>query len=467
MDIKNKKFVYFVSLGCPKNLVDSEVMLGALVLAGYQITEEAKKAQIIIINTCSFIKASKEEAISTILEMSEYKTKGSCKILVVTGCLSQHYPKELKSEIPEVDLFVGTGEYAKIVDHINLLKKNTDSTDGALVVVAKPIFIHSEKDFRLHTGPGYIGYLKISEGCNRGCTFCIIPKLRGRVRSRSINSLVVEAETLATNGVRELILVAQDLTQYGVDLKNVSLEKLLPKLCKIKKIDRIRLHYVYPDNVSDELVNLVVREDKILKYLDIPIQHTSNKVLKLMNRKISKDKIFNLINEFKNKVPDVAIRTSIIAGFPGESDKDFEELCADIQRLDLDYVGVFGYSKEEGTRAALSKSQVSAGTIKKRVRVLTKIAEECFIKKNSKLIGKTLPALIVGSETETDYFIKGRLYSQSLEIDGGVLINDSDDPAFVKAVTPGDVVLVKINEILPFNYVGCLHKIIKKYDKPK
>ncbi|NDG85456.1 MAG: 30S ribosomal protein S12 methylthiotransferase RimO, partial [Proteobacteria bacterium] len=350
-----KSPVYFVSLGCPKNLVDSQVMLGKLEQDRYEIAPSPENAEVIIVNTCSFIQAAKEESIETILEMAQFKDDGQCKALVVSGCLPQRYAKELEKEMPEVDLMIGTGQYHKITELLDLHEKAREQ--GAPLpersYIDFPAFIHTEKDARVHTGPRFSGFLKLSEGCNRRCAFCIIPKLRGNVRSRTIASLVEEAKTMAADGVRELNLVAQDLTEYGMEWKyRENLEMLLPELCKIEGIEWIRLHYVYPDEFSDELIDIIAREPKIVKYLDMPIQHTSDRVLKLMNRRLTKAKLYDLMEKLRAKIPELVVRTSIIVGFPTETDEEFQELCDDLERLDLDHVGVFSYSKEEGTKAA-------------------------------------------------------------------------------------------------------------------
>ncbi|MEK6580197.1 MAG: 30S ribosomal protein S12 methylthiotransferase RimO, partial [Bdellovibrionota bacterium] len=350
-----KSSVYFVSLGCPKNLVDSQVMLGMLEKDRYSISQSPDNADVIIVNTCSFIQASKEESIETILEMAQLKESGQCKVLVASGCLPQRYSKELEKEMPEVDLFIGTGQYHRItellIEHGQALKEGAPLPKRSYI--DQPAFIHSEVDPRMHTGPKYTAFLKLSEGCNRRCSFCIIPKLRGNVRSRTIDSLVEEAQGMAKRGVRELNLVAQDLTEYGMEWKyKEKLEMLLPELAKINGIDWIRLHYVYPDQFSDELVSIVVRESKIVKYLDMPLQHTRDRILKAMNRRLTKEKLFELINKLRAQVPGIVFRTSIIVGFPGETEEDFNELCQDLEALNLDYVGVFRYSKEEGTKAA-------------------------------------------------------------------------------------------------------------------
>lgn len=447
-----KSPVYFVSLGCPKNLVDSQVMLGLLEKDRYSITNTIEDAEVIIVNTCSFIEASKEESIETILEMAQLKETGQCKILVASGCLPQRYSKELEKEMPEVDLFIGTGQYHRITELLNLHGQAQEI--GAPLpkrsYIDQPAFIHSEKDPRLHTGPKYTSYLKISEGCNRRCAFCIIPKLRGNVRSRTVESLVEEAQALAKEGVKELNLVAQDLTEYGMEWKyREKLETLLPALCKVEGIEWIRLHYVYPDQFSDELVSIIANEPKIVKYLDMPIQHTNDRILKLMNRRLTKEKLFDLVGKLRKQIPEIVFRTSIIVGFPGETEEEFEELCQDLIKLDLDHVGVFRYSKEEGTKAAEMSEQVHAATKRRRAKKLIEILQNQRQKKHENWIGKTVEVMIEGPSAETELLIQGRMSTQAQEIDGHILINDIEDIENSESLKPGDIVEVEVTEVLP------------------
>lgn len=463
--------VYFVSLGCPKNLVDSQVMLGLLKKDQYKIVPTPETAEIIIVNTCSFIDAAKEESISTILDMADYKKKGRCQVLVVSGCLTQRYSKQLLKEMPEVDLFIGTGQYQHVTDFLN--KRRQREAEGFQLpprtYVDQPAFIHTEKDPRLLTGPRYSGYLKISEGCNRGCAFCIIPDLRGKVRSRPIRSLVEEARWMAQHGVRELNLIAQDLTEYGRDFKGKeNLEKLLPALCQIEGVDWIRLHYVYPDDFSDELVEIIAKEPKIVKYLDMPIQHTNNHILKSMYRGLTKKKLFDLVSKIRNRIPEMVFRTSIIVGFPGETDKYFEELCQDLEKLQFQYVGVFQYSQEEGTPAAKFKEQVPAKTKRKRYLQLTRLLEEQSFSFHKNWIGRKETVLIEGPSEESDLLIQGRLSTQAQEIDSHVLINDFSADFFTQAkitidqLCPGDFVEVEITDAQPQALVGRGIKMISR-----
>ncbi|MFZ9594844.1 MAG: 30S ribosomal protein S12 methylthiotransferase RimO [Bdellovibrionia bacterium] len=453
--------VYFVSLGCPKNLVDSQVMLGLLEKDRYTITQEASEAEVIIINTCSFIQASQEESIDTILEMAQLKQTGRCKVLVASGCLPQRYAKELEKELPEVDLLIGTGQYHRITELLNAHGKALEL--GAPLpqrsYVDQPAFIHTENDPRVHTGPKHSAFLKLSEGCNRRCAFCIIPKLRGNVRSRTPESLVAEARHLASQGVRELNLVAQDLTEYGMEWKyKERLETLLPQLCQVDGIDWIRLHYVYPDQFSDELVALMAREPKIVKYLDMPIQHTSDRVLKQMNRRLTREKLFDLISKLRAQIPGLVFRTSIIVGFPGETEEDFQALCRDLTELNLDHVGIFRYSKEEGTAAALMTDQIHPATKRKRARILTALLEEQRLKNHEKYLGQKVQALVEGKSAESDLLLQARMPTQAQEIDGHLLINDILPEATL--VHPGDLVEVEITEALAQDLVGRITRIL-------
>ena len=453
--------VYFVSLGCPKNLVDSQVMLGLLQKERYTIAQDPKDAEVIIVNTCSFIEASKEESIETILDMAELKQSAKCKVLVASGCMAQRYSSQLEQEMPEVDLFVGTGQYHRITELLDAQKKAQEL--GAPLpkrsYVDQPAFIHTEAHPRVHTGPRYTGYLKLSEGCNRRCAFCIIPKLRGNVRSRTIDSLVEEATQMAASGVRELNLVAQDLTEYGMEWKyRENLEMLLPRLAKIEGIEWIRLHYVYPDQFSDELVDIVAREPKIVKYLDMPIQHTSDSVLARMNRRLTKAKLFDLVAKLRAKIPGIVFRTSIIVGFPGETDADFQELCDDLTKLNLDHVGVFRYSREEGTKAADMEEQVHPATKRKRAKVLTGLLRERADVRNKAYVGQRVTVLVEGVSEESELLLQGRMPTQAQEIDGHVLINETND----LEVRVGDLVEVEISESMPLDLVGAVTRIISR-----
>ncbi len=461
----DKAPVYFVSLGCPKNLVDSQVMLGLLEKERYSITDTAENAEVIIVNTCSFIQASKEESIETILEMAQLKQSAKCKVLVASGCLSQRYSKDLEKEMPEVDLFIGTGQYHRITE---LLAEHGKALElGASLpkrsYIDQPAFIHTETDPRIHTGPRYSAYLKLSEGCNRRCAFCIIPTLRGNVRSRTVASLITEARQMASQGVRELNLVAQDLTEYGMEWKyKENLETLLPELCKVEGIDWIRLHYIYPDQFSDELVAIIANQPKIVKYLDMPIQHTNDRVLKSMNRRLTKAKLFDLVAKLRDQIPGIVFRTSIIVGFPGETEEEFQELCQDLETLNLDHVGVFRYSKEEGTKAATMPGQLHPATKRRRAKTLIDLLQRQSLENHQKYIGKTVTVLVEGPSEDTDLLIQGRMTTQAQEIDGHVLINDLGMLADSEELAPGDLIEVEITEALPHDLLGRAISLISR-----
>lgn len=457
--------VYFVSLGCPKNLVDSQVMLGLLEKDRFTVTRDADEAEVIIVNTCSFIQASKEESVETILEMAEKKEFGKCKVLVASGCMPQRYSKQMERELPEIDLLIGTGQYHRVTELLNAREKALEI--GAPLpqrsYIDQPAFIHTESDPRVHTGPGYTGYLKLSEGCNRRCTFCIIPTLRGDVRSRTVESLVLEARAMAGRGVRELNLVAQDLTHYGIDTGyKENLEGLLPELCKIENLDWVRLHYVYPDNLSDEVIDIIAREPKIVRYLDMPIQHTNDRVLRRMGRKLTKKRLFDVIDRLKERVQGLVIRTSIIVGFPGETEEEFKELCNDLVRLDLDHVGVFRYSKEDGTPAEKLDGHLHPATRRRRHKELTALLQGRSQEKLEALIGRKVTVLVEGPSEQSELLIQGRMPTQAQEIDGHVLINDLG-PLESQGIRPGDLVEVELTQANAPDVVGTVVRMLSPW----
>lgn len=446
----NEKTVFFTSLGCSKNLVDSQVMLGYLGLGGYSIAEEPSEAEVIIINTCSFIEASKKESIDTILEMADYKDPeiGRCKALVVSGCMAQRYAQQLEADIPEADLIIGTGEYNKIA---LLLRMMEDGKLEKKSFVEIPKFIHTEYDPRLNTSPFYTAWLKISEGCNRNCTFCIIPKLRGKLRSRSVESLVNEAKNLASTGVRELNLISQDLSDYGVDLdENNKLSFLLKGLTEVSGIDWVRLFYFYPDELTDEVIEIMATSNKICKYLDMPVQHFSSSVLKRMNRQITGEKIHERIESLRARIPGIVLRTSIIVGFPGETEEDFETLLEGITKARFNHLGIFRYSDEEGTPAFKLTPKVPQDVIEERFDRLYEAQRAIVRELNEDFLGKLIPVLIEGEHEETDLLIEGRHFGQAPDIDGKVIINDLGD----FKINIGDLVHVEITEVLDYDLVG-------------
>lgn len=446
----NDKSVYFTSLGCSKNLVDSQVMLGYLGLDGYSIATEPNNAEVIVVNTCSFIEASKKESVDTILEMADFKDpeNGQCKALVVSGCMAQRYALQLESELPEVDLIIGTGEYNKIA---MLLKAMEQGKLEKKSFVEIPKFIHTEYDPRLNTSPFYTAWLKISEGCNRNCTFCIIPKLRGKLRSRTVESLVNEAKNLASTGVRELNLISQDLSDYGVDLdENNKLFNLLEGLEKVENIDWIRLFYFYPDELTDEVIEKMATSEKINKYLDMPVQHFADNVLKRMNRKITGDRIHNRIERLRERIPGIVLRTSIIVGFPGETEEDFQLLLEGIKKAKFNHLGIFRYSDEEGTPAFKLQPKVPQDIIDERFDILFETQQEIVRELNQAYLGKVIDVLIEGEHEETELLIQGRHQGQAPDIDGKVIINDLAG----LEVEIGDLVKVEITEVLDYDLVG-------------
>jgi len=447
--MKQKK-VYFVSLGCSKNLVDSEVMLGSLKKHGFEMASEPENATVIVINTCGFIDAAKKESIDSILEMAEYKkaTKGICQILVVAGCLTQRYSADLEFEIPEVDLFIGTGEYNKIVE---LLEQKDQGKLQQKSFVNTPQFIHTENDERMLSTPSYMAWLKVSEGCDRHCTFCAIPSIRGKLRSRSVDSLVKETKHLVEQGVKEVNLISQDLSKYGQDLGGENtLLHLLKSLEEIKDLAWIRLFYYYPDDLSIELIDLIKNSKKICHYLDMPVQHFSDDVLKRMNRKITGAQIHQKIALLRERIPDMVIRTSIIVGFPGETDEDFGKLLEGAELVQFDHLGVFKYSDEEGTPAFNFKEKNSEEMIDQRHYELYELQKEIAEIRNERYIGKTLEVLIEGFHEESEQLIVGRHRGQAPEIDGKVIINDDNGHTLKK----GDLVMVEVSEVYEYDLVG-------------
>jgi ribosomal protein S12 methylthiotransferase len=456
MNLETKKFesksLYFTSLGCSKNLVDSQVMLGHLKLDGFTIANEPQDAEVIIVNTCSFVEAAKMESIETVLDLASYKEDGNCKALVMSGCMAQRYANELENEMPEIDMFIGTGEYHKIVPLLRAMEEGKLEKKSFVEI---PRFIHTEFDPRLNTSPFYMAWLKISEGCNRNCTFCIIPTLRGKLRSRTVDSLVKEAEQLAATGVRELNLISQDFSDYGVDLqgggkeegKNPMIYDLLSRLEKVEGIDWIRVFYFYPDDLTEDVMDLMSKSKKITKYLDMPVQHFADGVLKRMNRRVTGNVINQKIQTLREKIPGIVLRTSIIVGFPGETEEDFAALVEGIKSARFNHLGVFKYSDEEGTPAVRLKNKVPQEIIDERFEKLYEVQKEIARELNQEYLGKVIEVLVEGPHEETELLLQGRHSGQAPDIDGKVIINDG----FAKA---GDLVKVEITEVLDYDLVG-------------
>lgn len=450
----SEKSLYFTSLGCSKNLVDSQVMLGHLGLDGFSIAQEPENAEVIIVNTCSFVEAAKVESIETVLDLADFKDPevGNCKALVMSGCMAQRYYGELEKEMPEVDMFIGTGEYHKIVP---LLKAFEEGKLEKKSFVEIPKFIHTEFDPRLNTSPGYMAWLKISEGCNRNCTFCIIPTLRGRLRSRSIESLVTEAKALTESGGKELNLISQDFSDYGSDFegfsrqdnKNPVIYNMLKSLQDESHAEWIRVFYFYPDDLTEDVMDLMASSDKICKYLDMPIQHFSSAVLRRMNRKATNELIHEKIEKLRSKIPGIVLRTSVIVGFPGETEEDFEMLIEGVKKARFNHLGVFKYSDEEGTPALRLKNKVPQEVIDERFERLYEVQKEIARELNQGYLGQTIDVLVEGVHEETELLLQGRHQGQAPDIDGKVIINDG----MAKA---GEIVKVEITDVLDYDLVG-------------
>ena len=432
--------VGMVSLGCDKNRVDSELILGSI-NKFYEITNNPKEAEIIIINTCGFIESAKQESIDTILEMAEYKKTHKCKMIIATGCLTQRYGDELLELIPEIDILMGVNDYMKlhklIVDFIKTEQRVSSTTYKDEGV---------NEGERILTTNSHTAYLRIAEGCNNFCTYCIIPKIRGKFRSRSKESILAEATSLVNQGVKEIILIAQDLTNYGEDLygKN-ELHVLINEISNIKGLEWIRLLYWYPEEITDELIEVIANNPKVMKYLDLPIQHISNNILKMMARKTNKETIIGKINLLREKVPGITLRTSLIVGFPGETEEDFNELCRFLKNYKLDNVGVFTYSQEEGTAAAKLPNQVDEDVKIKRKEKLMNIQRGIVKDLNKLKIGNIYDTIIDGSTGE--YYI-GRNYEMAPEIDGLIYVTKK------KTLKKGDIIKVKITNVMEYDLVG-------------
>lgn len=433
-----------ISLGCSKNLVDSEHYLGILSKRkGMELTSELSEADIIIVNTCGFIGDAKEESIETILEVSELRKTGNLKKLIVAGCLAQKYSDEIIKELPEVDGVIGTGDIDKIESLIDGILENKK------VVETKNLtFLANANTERVLTTASHTAYLKISEGCNRACTYCIIPQMRGRLRSRSIEDIVEEAKNLVASGVREINLLAQETTEYGIDLYgDKKLAALMKELCKIEGLKWLRTYYMHPEYVTDELIEVMKTEDKICKYFDVPIQHVSDNILRNMARAKSGEQVKNVLNRIRTAIPDATIRTTLIVGFPGETEENFQELMDYVREFEFDYAGVFKYSREEDTVAYGLADQVPEDIKERRYAELVNLQSEIAERKNRKLLGKEIEVMIDGVSSESEYLLEGRTRGQALEIDGKVLTTDG-------TAKPGEIVKVKFEQNFEYDFVG-------------
>ncbi len=436
-----------ISLGCSKNLVDSEHLLGILIKRrGFTLVEEIEEADVAIVNTCGFIGDAKEESIETILSVGQLKEK-NLKKLIVAGCLAQRYAEDLLLEMPEVDAIIGTGDIDKIEEIIDSILE-----DKRVIRSDSLEFLANAETERIITTYPHTAYLKIAEGCNRRCTYCIIPQLRGKLRSRSVEDIVKEAENLAKMGVRELNLLAQETTEYGLDRYGEKyLAKLLRELVKVEGIEWIRSYYMFPNSVTDELIETIKEEDKVCNYFDIPIQHISDNILRNMARAKEGNDIKELLYKIRKEIPNASIRTTVIVGFPGETEEDFEELKEFIKEFKFDYVGVFKYSREEDTVAHDLPNQVDEDIKQKRWAELVNIQSEIAERKNRDMIGQEVEVLIDGISSESEFMLEGRTRGQALEIDGKVLTNDG-------TAKQGEIVKVKIEQNFEYDFVGPIVK---------
>jgi ribosomal protein S12 methylthiotransferase len=445
------KKVGFVSLGCPKNLVDSEVMMGQLKAAGYEITNNAEEAETVVVNTCGFIESAKQESIDAILEATSLKEEGKAKRIVVAGCLVERYRDDLMKELPEVDAFIGTNEVSRILEA-------ADATKNFRELPLLPIgnksatYLYDFDTPRYRATDSYTAFIKIAEGCDRPCAFCSIPSMRGSFRSRRFGSILKEAEDLAKQGVREVVLIAQDSSRFGEDLGEVdALAKLIRALGEIEDLEWIRVMYAYPTHISDAFLAAIAETPKAVKYLDMPLQHASRNVLKLMKRGGTRESLEKLIWRVREKVPGITIRTTFITGFPGETEEDFEELMAFVRNCEFDNVGVFTYSDEEGTPAFDLPNKVDAHIAKRRRASLMKEQAKISKRKNKEKIGKTFRVLFEGYSQESDLLFQGRLEGQAQEIDGYILINDMPENLKPKI---GEFYNVRITQAHDYDLIG-------------
>ena len=435
--------ILFISLGCDKNLADSEEMLGLLTGSGHEIVDSEEEAEAIVVNTCCFIHDAKEESINTILEMAEYKKSGICQVLIVTGCMAQRYKEEIVQEIPEVDAVLGTTSYDDIVQALN------EASAGKHFEEFKDInSLPEDSGRRVITTGGHFGYLKIAEGCDKHCTYCIIPSLRGNFRSVPEERLLAQAEYMASQGVKELILVAQETTVYGTDLYGKkTLHLLLKKLCQIKGIRWIRILYCYPEEIYDELIQVMKEEKKICHYLDLPIQHCSDRILKRMGRRTSKAQLVEIITKLRKEIPDIVLRTSLITGFPGETEEDHQELMEFVDEMEFDRLGVFTYSPEEDTPAATMKDQVPEELKEERRDEIMELQQEISLDKGNQRIGQEMLVMIEGKVSGESAYI-GRTYMDAPKVDGYMFVQTGE------LMVTGDFAKVRVTGALEYDLIG-------------
>ena len=435
--------ILFISLGCDKNLVDSEEMLGLLNSRGYTFTDDETEADVIIINTCCFINDAKEESVQTILEMAEYKKTGKCKALIVTGCMAQRYKQEILDEVSEVDQVLGTTAYEKIVEAVD------EALAGSRGVEEKPLSYLPQTDAkRMVTTGGHYAYLKIAEGCNKCCTYCIIPKLRGRYRSVPMERLIEQAKELAEQGVKELILVAQETTVYGVDLYGKkSLHLLLEQLCQISGLRWIRILYCYPEEIYEDLIQTMKREEKICHYLDLPIQHASDAVLRRMGRRTTRADLEQIVTHLREEIPDIVLRTTLIAGFPGETEEQHQEVMEFIDEMEFDRLGVFTYSQEEDTPAASMPDQIDEETKLDWQEELMELQQEIAFDRAEGRTGSVVTAMIEGKVADEDAYV-ARTYGDAPNVDGLLFVQTAEE------LNSGDFVRVRITGAVEYDLIG-------------
>lgn len=437
--------VYFVSLGCDKNLVDSEKMLALLGGAGYELTDEPEQAEVIVVNTCAFIHDAKEESIETLLELAEYKKSGNCVALIAAGCLAERYRDEIREEMPEIDGIVGTTAYDSVADVVGQV------LEGCPSVCMKDLsYLPQGLTDRISSGVSHVGYLKISEGCNKNCTYCAIPSMRGRYRSIPMEELVEEAVKLSARGVRELILVAQETTLYGVDLYGEKkLPELLARLSHIQDIAWIRLMYCYPEEITPELADAIRDNKKVCRYLDIPVQHCNDDILKKMGRLTNKKQLVEKIHMLRERIPGIALRTTLISGFPGETEEQHEECLDFVRDMEFDRLGVFPYSPEEGTRAAEFGGQLEEETKRRRADAIMEVQQQVIFRKNETLVGECLTAVVDGYLPEEDVYV-ARTSRDAPDIDGCVFFHSPHD------ILSGTLVELTITDAEGYDLVGTL-----------
>lgn len=444
--------VSFVSLGCDKNLVDSEHMLGLLNQGGFTLTGEEKNADVIVVNTCCFIEDAKKESIENILEVAEYKKTGACKALIVTGCMAQRYKEEVLNEIEEVDAVVGTTSYDKIVEIANGILEEKGLRTQSFDLIDREML---DEMPRILTTAGYFAYVKISEGCDKHCTYCIIPKLRGKYRSRKMDKIISEVQQLARDGVSEMILVAQDTTEYGRDLENASLAQLLHELGKIEGIEWIRVLYCYPESITDELIEEIKTNPKVCKYLDIPIQHAADHILKRMARRSSLSQLKERLGKLRAEIPGIALRTTLIVGFPGETEEDFNILYDFVKEMRFERLGVFTYSQEEGTPAATYEDQIEEKIKVKRRDAIMSLQHGISQEVTAAKVGQVMQVLVEGKLADEDVYI-GRTYQDAPDIDGEVFVE------YTGELISGDYVNVRITEANDYDLIG---EIVDEYSE--